>query len=577
MGKIIWVFPVILIVLLITSLTNPNFLKVEAEPETFIVPDDYPTIQAALDNANSGDTIFVRNGTYHENLIVNKSVSLIGEDKNLVIIDGGLNGSVITVRADNVIIQNFTIRNSGNRIYDSGVLVNNSTNVNIIQNIIQGTSNSIRLNFSSHNIISGNKIFIASFGGIVIDSSTDNIVSNNNISGCQWGIYIYASNNNFVSNNFVSENFYGIYLYSSGNNTVSGNNVSFNYQVGIHITFYSGDNIFYHNNLNNVNATNVRSNMMNIWDFRGEGNYWSDYTGDDLNKDGIGDIPHVLDKDNQDNYPLMGSFSVFDISVENEEYSIMVISNSTISNFQFEESYDIGQSVMSFIATGLNNSWGFCRIKFPRKFYPYVVLVNELEVVPKEIDIQNETYTCLYFDYPHNSSVSIRFSELLNLYYALLDNYLELQMLFYNLNDTYNILLQNYSQLKMSSSYLNDTYYALILNYSSLSESFTKLQANLESLNSSLTEFLYLNQTFSDFVEDYTLLLENYTQLLQNFNVLNYSFQELSKADSEQKQKIQDLVYVLITTTAMFILAIIYLSKQSSEFKLRNLTGEDAK
>ena len=46
--------------------------KIEASPATIYVPDDYPAIQAAVDAANSGDIIIVRDGTYTENVDVNK-------------------------------------------------------------------------------------------------------------------------------------------------------------------------------------------------------------------------------------------------------------------------------------------------------------------------------------------------------------------------------------------------------------------------------------------------------------------------------------------------------------------------
>ena len=56
--------------------------------DTVTVPDDYPTIQEAIDNANNGDTVFVKSGIYYEEVEVDKSINLIGEDRNTTIIMG---------------------------------------------------------------------------------------------------------------------------------------------------------------------------------------------------------------------------------------------------------------------------------------------------------------------------------------------------------------------------------------------------------------------------------------------------------------------------------------------------------
>jgi pectin methylesterase-like acyl-CoA thioesterase len=73
---------IMLILLLISTLTLAFHIQpVKAEPTTIVVPDDYPTIQEAINAATPGDTIFVRAETYYENVVVNKTVSLIGEDK----------------------------------------------------------------------------------------------------------------------------------------------------------------------------------------------------------------------------------------------------------------------------------------------------------------------------------------------------------------------------------------------------------------------------------------------------------------------------------------------------------------
>ncbi len=61
--------------------------SVKAVAKTIVVPDDYPTIQAAIDNANAGDTVFVKEGTYNETIVITKSISLIGEERETTVIN----------------------------------------------------------------------------------------------------------------------------------------------------------------------------------------------------------------------------------------------------------------------------------------------------------------------------------------------------------------------------------------------------------------------------------------------------------------------------------------------------------
>ena len=75
------------------------------------------TIQEGINNASSGDTVYVYNGTYYENIIVNKTIELIGENRDNTIIDGGGSDDVIYISSNNVLIRNFTIQ--GHNIYKS--------------------------------------------------------------------------------------------------------------------------------------------------------------------------------------------------------------------------------------------------------------------------------------------------------------------------------------------------------------------------------------------------------------------------------------------------------------------------
>jgi hypothetical protein len=81
---------------------------------TITVPDDYSTIQEAVDAANSGDTIFVRAGTYNETVVIRKDgLTLTGEDQSTTVIDGGAGNvpTVLVVSAENVEVNGFTLQN----------------------------------------------------------------------------------------------------------------------------------------------------------------------------------------------------------------------------------------------------------------------------------------------------------------------------------------------------------------------------------------------------------------------------------------------------------------------------------
>jgi parallel beta-helix repeat protein len=87
-----------------------NIQSVSTSPTTITVPDDYPTIQKAINNAYEGDTIFVKAGTFYEHVVVNKTVSLIGENKSTTIVDGNGTDTGILITANQVTVQEFSIR-----------------------------------------------------------------------------------------------------------------------------------------------------------------------------------------------------------------------------------------------------------------------------------------------------------------------------------------------------------------------------------------------------------------------------------------------------------------------------------
>ena len=114
---------------------NASTLDASAQ-STIVVPRDYPTIQAAIENATDGDTIRIWNGTYYENIVVNKSVSLIGNSTHGTVIDGSGSGDVVVLAKDGASISGVTIRNSGSGGCGVKVLAGNCSisNCRIVEN-----------------------------------------------------------------------------------------------------------------------------------------------------------------------------------------------------------------------------------------------------------------------------------------------------------------------------------------------------------------------------------------------------------------------------------------------------------
>ena len=516
-----------------------NSVMLTVDPVTIIVPDNYTTIQGAINNASSGDTIFVHIGTYYEHVVINKTITLVGEDNNFTIIDGNKTDNVIHIRANNVTVKGFTIQNSGRYVY-SGILVDHSTGNVIINNKIIYNYEGISLLYSSSNVVCDNTIS-SNCDGIYLYYSSNNVVSGNTIFSSNYdGIYLYYSSNNVVSGNVILHNdLDGMSLYYSSNNVVCGNTILSNYH-GINLGLSSDNNTIYHNNFNNTYQ--AWSESKNFWNYGDEGNYWSNYTGQDLNKDGMGDTPYDINAVNKDKYPLMGMFSNFSITLERETYSITVISNSTISVFGFQIGSETGNKIIHFNATGEDGTVGFCRVKIPTKLmnYPHIVLVDGKEITPTLLNVSNNAYAYLYFTYLHkNHTITIISSKTLALYFELLDEYLKLQKDLYDLNETYYTLLENYN--------------ILLSNY-------TRLQISFGELNTSYLEHLI---DYSALLGNYNILLYNYTQLQVSFHDLNDSYLKHLLDYSEQMQNTRNLTYILAALTAIFIITTIYLSKRA--------------
>lgn len=133
-------------------LNGGDWLPLIRPPALIRVPQDYPTIQAAINAAFNGDTILVAPGIYEENLFVDKAVSLVGEDRTQTfIIPPFLDGDVLRVVVNDVNITDFTIMGG-----DIGIYLDGSNGTIINANYIVSNDVGIQLYGSFNNTIFDN-------------------------------------------------------------------------------------------------------------------------------------------------------------------------------------------------------------------------------------------------------------------------------------------------------------------------------------------------------------------------------------------------------------------------------------
>lgn len=473
----VFLYALLIVSLLINLLPLETSAQQTSQVHNLNKDEDYETIQQAINAASVGDVIYVGNGTYPEQVVVNKTVSLLGEDRFNTIIDGGGNGNVIFITADNVTVTGFSIQNSGSVLTLGGVYINHTVNNKITGNIIKNNEYGVYLSYSSENSIVNNTVF-NNYYGMSLTSSTSNIISHNNLfynnhgiwlsaysvnnifsendvsSNLIEGIYVSESPDNTFSDNRVSNNTNGFHIITSTDNNIFGNNVSMNQQAlflsassfntfsrnNVFLNNYgvllggSSENLFsdnyiknngnsfrivtshnntiYHNSFVNTRANTTQKpyiiESVDFWDNGVEGNHWSAFNGSDENEDGISDTSYVIDEINTDNYPLMAPFTSFQAVMGTRSYTVDIICNSSISEFEYLYYAANRTSLFSFQVSGITGNV-FCRITIPHLLIdpPYIVTANYSTSLHSRIVHSNATHSWLYFKYYSGSNATI--------------------------------------------------------------------------------------------------------------------------------------------------------------------------
>jgi parallel beta-helix repeat protein len=341
--------------------------------KTWVVPIDYPTIGEAINHASAGDTILVQSGVYNENIQIDKSLMLEGQNKADTIIMGkgdSIPTSVLTLSANDVRVSGFTIEsvtNSNTSRYAYGIWVEgNDCKItdNIIQNTYIGIFSSTQSSTTiTHNTIAGsikdgirfcagsqtnisyNDIVANKVSGIALGGYS-NTVEGNNLEKNTRGLGLGASNSVVFNNTMVSNTESGIFLSGSKNIIVS-NEIAAN-KYGVFITTQGASpsaNQIYHNNLDNIfNAFGNSSYLIESWDDGSQsgGNYWSDYeakypTAVEIGNSGIENTAYTINSNNQDKYPLAAPTNMSIISNAPAAISPNLAKpNSVIASWSFD-------------------------------------------------------------------------------------------------------------------------------------------------------------------------------------------------------------------------------------------------
>jgi parallel beta-helix repeat protein len=349
---------------------------------SIIVPDDYQKISWAVGNASEGDNIFVKSGVYPEsNILVNKSLTIVGENAETTVIDGnGTAPYIFHVIANNVAIENLTLQNTDTSFSAQApaIRIYNVTNVTI------------------NNAITRNVFYAVE----ILSSSLTKIMHSNFSKSAQSGIYLHdtSCNNTFIGNT-IEDNINGIYIAEPT----------------------SQYNKFYHNNI--INNTNqiVTFGGVNYFDngYPSGGNYWSDHVGPDLfsgllqnenGSDGIVDegypsgAPIPWDK-----YPLMYPLIRFGVMAGGENFEVQLSTNSSFNSYNF----DNGAKTLTLFLNGTEGTSGSCRVSIPKMLLSCespsqwnVSLYNGEQITYLAQEDGDNTY--LYFAYNHSSTVEIK-------------------------------------------------------------------------------------------------------------------------------------------------------------------------
>jgi len=322
----------VVLIVFTSTLIPVALLQVHARSSSVIFVEPGQSIAQAVNNAQDGDRLVIKSGFFNESMVlVNKSLSIVGESSENTIVDGGGTAQVIfQVVANDVLIQNLTLQNTDLAPF----------------------------------------IFTAA-SAVTIFNATGVVIRNVSVQNASVGVLLRSSNLSRILSCSISGTVsYGMYFRERSCNNVVVDSTIRNNSVGIGFADMTSQwNKLYHNNFQNNTQEDVRSfGGVNYLDdgYPSGGNYWDDYESVDLkygvNQDQNGS-DGILDQGfSSDNYPLANPLTSVNIEVAGQEFIVEVSSNFEITSWGI----NVSEKSLRFFVTRPQGMVSEARVNIPK-------------------------------------------------------------------------------------------------------------------------------------------------------------------------------------------------------------------